>query len=759
MSDLFNSENSQRKNELRMRRYILGVIIFLTIALTATHTFQKRTSVGNQLFIRNAFLVYGGTLLVVLALLILATILGRNLIKLYFEKRSGLPGSGFKAKLVITFIGLSLLPALLLFVLAYTLISSSIANWFQDPPAQILESSRKLAQQYYAGAEERARFYASNIASNFKTMQDLSGDRIPENRRKLKEFCGNYILNTIQIFDAQGLLLADSGPSVSPGFHQIAKKNLIEAAIKGHEGFYADRVNPKDARNNEISYAAAPIHDDQGRILGAVFTEAIRPRNPKFWADAVMVAYDKYEQLKLEQDSLLFNVLLMLVLSTLLIVFAFSWFALYLAKRITVPIQALIRGATEVADGNLSHRVECPAFDELGSLVASFNQMTGDLQENEKHIEEAQKNLSRTNEENANRRRYIETILQTIATGVIALDANHCVRAMNRAAMQMLQAREASGEAKLADVVEAAAAESLCALLNKAAVLGAVVRNVELSFSGRNLQIAATVTPLIDAAGQRAGWVMVLDDMTELLKMEKMSAWQEVARRLAHEIKNPLTPIQLSAERILKRYKQIEFPAQQEAWQAEFARFDKLLTECVQVIIQEAGSLKNLVDEFSRFARLPETRFEDADLNQILENTLNLYSGRIPDVDIRKELDASIPKVRLDPEQMKRVFINLFDNALEAMAQNQYKKVLKLRTSYRRLQGMVTIEIGDSGRGFPEEYQDSVFLPYFSIRKGGTGLGLAIVRQIITEHHGDVRAEANIPVGTRIVIDLPLAQN
>jgi two-component system, NtrC family, nitrogen regulation sensor histidine kinase NtrY len=758
MSDLFNSKNSQRQNELRIRRYILGAIIFLALSLTATHTFLHRTSVGSQRFVRMTFLIYTGTFLVVLALLILATILGRNLIKLYFEKRSGLPGSGFKAKLVITFIGLSLLPALLLFILAYTLINSSIAKWFQDPPAQILESSRTLAQQYYDDAEERAKFDASNIARSFKTSQDLSEGLNPERQLKLKELCRTHILNTIQIFDAQGLLLAASGPTVSPSFHQIIKKNLIDEAIRGRKGFYADRFKLKDARH-EISYATAPIRDDQSRILGVVFTEVVRPRNLKFWAGAVMDAYDKYEQLKTEQDSLRFNVLLMLVLSTLLIIFAFSWFALYLAKRITVPIQALIRGATEVADGNLSHRVECPAFDELGSLVASFNRMTGDLQENEKHIEEAQENLSRTNEENANRRRYIETILQTIATGVIALDANHYVRAMNRAAMQMLQAREVSGEAKLEDVVEASVAESLCSLLNKAAVLGTVVRNVELSFSGKNLQIAATVTPLIDATGQRAGWVMVLDDMTELLKMEKMSAWQEVARRLAHEIKNPLTPIQLSAERILKRYKQIELPARQEAWQTEFARFDKLLTECVQVIIQEAGSLKNLVDEFSRFARLPEARFEDADLNQILENTLNLYSGRIPDVDIRKELDENVPKVRLDPEQMKRVFINLFDNALEAMAQNQHKKVLKLRTSCNRLQGMVTIEVGDSGRGFPEEYQDSVFLPYFSIRKGGTGLGLAIVRQIITEHHGNVRAEANIPVGTRIIIDLPLAQN
>jgi two-component system nitrogen regulation sensor histidine kinase NtrY len=222
-----------------------------------------------------------------------------------------------------------------------------------------------------------------------------------------------------------------------------------------------------------------------------------------------------------------------------------------------------------------------------------------------------------------------------------------------------------------------------------------------------------------------------------------------------------LTPIQLSAERILKRYKRI-MPACQtemrEAWQAEFSRFDRLLSECIQVIIQEAGSLKSLVDEFSHFARLPELRLEEADLNRILENTLNLYNGRIADVSVRKEFDPGIPMLRLDPEQMKRVFINLFDNALEAMAENPHKKVLHLRTSCNVQKGMVSVEIGDTGRGFPEEYQDSLFLPYFSTRKGGTGLGLAIVRQIVSDHHGSVHAEPNMPAGTRIIIDLPLAQ-
>jgi len=385
--------------------------------------------------------------------------------------------------------------------------------------------------------------------------------------------------------------------------------------------------------------------------------------------------------------------------------------------------------------------------------------MIGDLQENEKRIEAAQKSLQKTSAENADRRRYIETILQTIGTGVISLDQKHRIQTMNRAAIDMLQAGEINGEVGLDEIMQPPASDTLRALLQKSNVLGTAVRNIELALPGKNLQLAATVTPLVDNNGRRAGWVVVLDDMTELLRMEKMAAWQEVARRLAHEIKNPLTPIQLSAERILRRYRQI-MPLQSdvpESWREELARFDKVVAECVQVIIEEAGSLKSLVDEFSRFSRLPEIRVENADINRILDNTLTLYDGRITGIEVRKEFDRSIPPLRLDPEQIKRVFINLFDNALEAMADNPGERALHLRTCCNQRENSVRVEVGDTGCGFPEEYQDSVFLPYFSTRKGGTGLGLAIVRQIVSDHQGTVRAESNKPAGTRIIIELPLA--
>jgi PAS domain S-box-containing protein len=388
--------------------------------------------------------------------------------------------------------------------------------------------------------------------------------------------------------------------------------------------------------------------------------------------------------------------------------------------------------------------------------------MTAELEENKRNIEAAQNDLQFTNVELDERRRYIETILQTIATGVISLDTNYRIQTMNPAAVQMLGSQSPTQELLLDQLITGPACDALRMMLHKSAVLGTVVRNIELNLPGKSLHLATTVTPLADASGQRTGWVLVLDDLTELLRVEKMAAWQEVARRLAHEIKNPLTPIQLSAERVLNRYRQIKPMVRNieeplESGKGDFSSFESLLQECVRTITQEASSLKKLVDEFTRFARLPEIRPEETDLHQVLDSALSLHNGRIQEVRIDKDFDSQVPNLNLDPGQMKRVFINLFDNALEAMAGISHHKVLQIRTSRNRQSPSVTVEVSDTGRGFPEEYQDSLFLPYFSTRKGGTGLGLAIVRQIVMDHHGRVRAEPNLPMGTKIIIDLPLA--
>ena len=634
MKSFFNSRlsSSPERKDSRFRRHVIGSIIFLALTLAATHTFLENVSVGSNRFVEMTFLFYAGTFLAVLSLLVLATILGRNLIKLYFEKKSGRPGSGLKTKLVRAFIGLSLLPALLLFIFAYALINSSMEKWFLAPPAQLQESSLALARQYYEDTEIRAKYYAGIIAEQLETetfakrqrLEDFPGGEL---RDKLREYCRVYALKTVRIFDADGRVAAESDTAISPPYHQDFRSGIVSEALRGERQFRFDSVVPGDP-GDEICYAAAPLRDDQGRIAGVVLIETLRRSSLKYLADRVTNAADIFDQLKMERNFLRLNTLMMLALATLLIIFAFAWFAFYLSRRITVPLQALVEGASAVSEGRLSHRVECKAFDELGILVTSFNKMTANLEENEERI----------------------------------------------------------------------------------------------------------------------------------YQMEKAAAWQEVAQRLAHEIKNPLTPIRLSAERVLNRYKKIAPVSAADLRTLEleeFTRFEQLFDDCVQTILQEADSLKNLADEFSQFARMPEARLKDADIRLIIENALKLYAGHVPDIRILKEFDPNMLGLRLDPEQMKRVFINLFDNAIEAMSQNTGQRTLAVHTFSDSIQGTARIEVSDNGRGFYGENPDTLFLPHFSTHKDGAGLGLAIARQIITDHGGSIHATANMPVGTRIIIDLP----
>ena len=747
-------------NGSRMRRYVLSWIAFLCLILILTPIFLHQTSVGSPKFVKNTLFLWTATVLVVLALLILATVLGRNLIKLYFDRKSGKVGSRFKIKMVTMFVALSLLPALLLFFLAYGLINFSIEQWFSAPAAQMLENSKALAKQYYDETQQRASHFALGIAASLDSSELLTPKFRSDLESTITHLRLQYGLDSVRVFDRKQALVGETGTHVSHRDHDSQLGGILTRALAGEQEFQVEQVSPKDALK-QVIWATAPIRDGKGEIFGVVVTELLIPESVYFKAYSVMEAYEKYDQLQREKVALRFNVFLILALSTILTVFAFSWFAMYLAKRITVPIQALAEGSAAVAAGDLDHRVQCEASDELGNLVVSFNRMTGELQENKANIEAAQHRLAQTNVELDDRRRYIETVLQAIATGVISLDSDYRLRTMNRTAAQMLGLRDPVVGKRLEEVVQGSACSTLWVLFHKAAILGPVVRTIELALPGRTLNLATTVTPLVDSSGKRTGWVLVLDDVTELLRAEKMAAWQEVARRLAHEIKNPLTPIQLSAERILRRYKQIleqvrikGVPA--DSLPADFASYDSLLEECVRTITQEADTLKNLVNEFSRFARLPVARLEETDIHRILENTLSLYNGRIHEVRVHKVFESDIPPLLVDPEQMKRVFINLFDNALEAMAENSHARILQIRTVRNALQESIRVEISDTGRGFPKEYQDSLFLPYFSTRKGGTGLGLAIVRQIISDHHGSVRAEPNLPLGTRIVIDLPL---
>jgi two-component system, NtrC family, nitrogen regulation sensor histidine kinase NtrY len=428
---------------------------------------------------------------------------------------------------------------------------------------------------------------------------------------------------------------------------------------------------------------------------------------------------------------------------TLLILVSSTWMGLYLAKRITRPVQMLSIAAREIGQGRYDQRIEHESTDEFGSMIEAFNTMAAELASSRRRLERAAIDLERTNQEVDGRRRYIETILEKVATGVVSIDPAGRIGTVNAAAMRLLDVDPSVVGRPAVDVFSRSHLQPINGVLDQAARAraDAFAQEVALVREGRELHVAAAATRLTSSAGDYEGTVLVLDDVTPLIRAQKVAAWREVARRLAHEIKNPLTPIQLSAERMRRKLSSLEQPQ------------GDLVQECTSTIIGEVESLKNLVDEFSQFARMPAPRAVPTDLHRLLNDALSLYDGLFAELIIARCFAESLPHVRVDPEQMRRVVINLVDNAVEA---TDRRGTIVLETAYDAPNSLVRVTVADNGAGIPPEEREKLFLPYYSTKGRGSGLGLAIVRRIVAEHGGNIDVSDNVPRGTRFTIELPV---
>jgi nitrogen fixation/metabolism regulation signal transduction histidine kinase len=451
---------------------------------------------------------------------------------------------------------------------------------------------------------------------------------------------------------------------------------------------------------------------------------------------------------------------------TLVLLFVSSWVAIYLARGIATPIKALAEASDEIARGNLSHRVTTVAEDELALLAHSFNQMTAQLAENRLRIEAGSAELREKNLALAERRDYIETVLQSLTTGVVSLDENDRVTTINAAAVRMLRlAAPPNGTTKFSELVGSDDQVTLERLLNRARRAGHTMEQTQLAgpwaSEGGTLPVALTATALGNSSGPRRGVVLVIEDLSELLAAQRAAAWSEVARRMAHEIKNPLTPIQLSAERIAKSYGRLAANGDQNGSKGKHEqlrdekRVAAVIGECTETISREVAGLKAMVDEFSRFARLPIARLEILDLNEVVRYAAALYEERLDQVVLELALEPTLPRAMLDSEQMRRVFVNLIDNALAALIDTQDPKTITITTTHDADRSLLIVSVADNGHGIPAIDFRRLFQPYFSRRGSGTGLGLAIVQRIVLEHHGRIRAETNYPRGARFIIELP----
>ena len=706
----------------------LGVSLLIRRAAAFSWSYVTNSVVLSALFVTNAVLV--------LTLLIL---LMRNLVKALLERRRGILGSRFRTKLVFSLLLLWLVPSGIIFYAATQLIQRSIDRWFTEPADRLTEASQQIVDAYYDDVRARTASFAREAARRVSAGSPADA---ADPHDLLAAIVREYGVDLAALVPATGppwTVLDPRLPSTA------ALEDLPAEAMKGA---FAGRpfVWQSDLRGGHLIRAGHPV---EGAVPGQAQAVAVVgqfvARDLARLAEAVTRSNDDYRQIRTQKRLIKRVYILVFALITLVVLFSVTWIGLYLARRITEPVQSLAVGTREIASGNLDYRVEVQAGDELGILVDSFNAMTADLRTGKVLIESRNRELQESNRELSERRRYIETLLQNLGAGVISLDAERRVTTLNHAARRLL-GLDPSADTLGRPLAEILPPEPRAVLepLVEDILLGRRAegaREAEWGSDGRLRSLAVSATTLRAAEGEPQGALVVLEDLTDLMRAQKIAAWREVARRLAHEIKNPLTPIQLSAERIRKKVLERDPDVEQ------------TVTEGTAAIVREVAALKGLVDEFARFARLPAPRRVPVDVRKVIADCLDLYRDRHGDIRIETRLDSDLPQALLDPEQIKRVLVNLLDNAIEAMGGEG-----ALRIEARVAPGGhgLRIEVADEGPGIRPGDRDRLFLPYFSTKRRGTGLGLAIVHRIVSDHMGRIRVEDNEPTGARFVIDLPV---
>lgn len=702
---------------------LLAVLLAAVITLGSLRVpFEPRTW-GEKvvLFAVNTFIV--------VALLVFGLILSRALVRLWMERRAEQLGSRFKTKMVLGAMAVSLLPLVFLFFISYALMNRTLNRWFpqelEDANSQALALLSEVSHLEYSRLQSLADRAVASVPTT--SSDDLALSLAPAAR-----FAASQGAEGIWAINSAGTSVPIADPFALP---VIVDPTLqFQSALTNGGEFW-------ESRSGSFIAARAPLGSGflfVARRLPSDFLA--RYRNIELQTAAYSVENQGIRTFKRQ-------ILLTLSLFTVLLLFTATWSALYLSKQVTIPIQALAEATGEIAAGHLDTQVHVRAQDELGTLVRSFNKMTAQLSDSHRRIDEFTQSLQQAVQELDRRRTLIETVLENIPTGVLALDPNARITRMNRAAREIFgeSAREASDLIALAGKD---ATRDVQQLIRRSLRMGTASKEMEFRLRGRMVHAAVTVSAL---GGRRssAGYLVVVDDLTELLRAQKAAAWQEVAQRIAHEIKNPLTPIQLSAERLLRFINRHNG----DRGAPELVR---LVGECAALIGREVGTLEALVNEFSRFARFPVARLVPTDPNAIVLGALDVFKGRLDDVHIRTNLAEGVPQVRADSEMLQRVVVNLIDNAAEAMESSAVRNLV-LSTRFHPGHDSVEITIADSGYGISPEDKDKLFLPHFSTKDRGTGLGLAIASRVIAEHHGIIRAEDNMPTGARFVIELPAA--
>jgi two-component system, NtrC family, nitrogen regulation sensor histidine kinase NtrY len=675
--------------------------------------------------------------LIFAAFVALSFVLGRNLLKLYAERRLGIAGSKFRTRLVVVNLLLSFLPVIAMFWFSYGLMNRSIDKWFSQPVEEVRADTAAMSALLYDYAGLNATTEAQSIAQSEEFQTAFSRKNLAAVNDELLEHVptlqGGFVIALADGEARAALNTPAAWPKMKQGFP------VQEALRGGNPHFQWGQI--------EYLVGAAPVGN------GAVLVAMPLPQKFAETARQIQESQQRYIELARQRKFIRRIYLGFLLLLTVLVLFASTWLALFLSKLVNRPVAAIAAGTEAISKGQLDYRVDIRATDELAELVQSFNSMAEQLESSGRQIEASSRELGHANEALEGRRRYIETVLESIPTGVVSIDGARRVTLANAAFSRMFHPDrpEFASPAALAglplrDLLPVDVLDDLEPLLRRADRMGLTAANMEIGLPHIKLNVAVTVAALEHPA-TRLGYVLVFEDLSDLLRAQKQAAWREVARRVAHEIKNPLTPIALSAERIHRHLARGSTPD---------AASVEVIRNCADTINTAVQTVRNLVDEFSVLARFPASRPQPASLNNLVESALSLFGEKLEDIRVHTELAQDLPAVMADPEAIKRAVANLIDNAAEAMQDSMLKEIT-ISTALVGSRDAVELVISDTGHGVSRDVKERLFLPYFSTKQRGTGLGLAIVSRIVEDHNGSIRVEENKPVGSRFVIELPVA--
>lgn len=727
-------ETKKRKKE------ILIAISLAVLFLLLTFVEVRLAYLSRELPFMHSIFFFGLVNFNIVLLLFLAFLVFRNVVKNFVEKSGRIIGSSLKSKLIAAFVTFSFVPTVLMFFISVFYINSSFDKWFSIKTSAVLRDSLEVTNSYYLTSKQKNYHFANQI---IKEIQNKSEKEI---KKELDEYRDLYSLDIVEFYPG---LFGDRVTSISdnktiPDVPKVSLEFLEKGIKKG-----TDSSTMHHFQEGSLIRVIAPLNyisKLKGLQHGALVVSTFVPISLISKMDEIASAYDNFRDINPLVSPIKTIYLVILCLMTMVIMLGATWFGVYLAKQLATPLATLGDAADQVAQGNYQPVDIQTGSEEINQLIKNFNRMTSSLSESEKEILEVNKNLKTTLDILDEHNRYIEVILSNVSAGVISIDHEGIITTMNPKAAQLLKipSDRYVGQ-KVLDVLKEQNRETYQEIVTQMRKnnFKTLQKELRVQIQEDSLLMKLTITMLKDESNKDLGLVIVFDDLTELVNAQRAAAWREVARRIAHEIKNPLTPIKLSAQRLEKKFGvQIQDPAFQ---------------ACTEMIIRQVDDLKNLVNEFSSFARLPQISPQLSSLNKIIEDTLVLYSTGHKEMVFSFYPDKNIPDFEFDPDQIKRVITNLFENAVDALKSIEGPKV-EIITQLDAQLGIVKLRIKDNGCGIEGDMRDRIFEPYFSTRESGTGLGLAIVKRIIEDHHGFIRAFSNQPKGTEFVIELPVVR-